>query len=219
MVYPALLTLMRTPRLPVVDWTDAPADLNGLVRFCERRNLVSARVPSGFKRSSTIYFNIHMNSEYWARAVFIRFSLFYNQTENLFLKNTRSCSFIQEEMCLLWSMKWNRIYFLAGSDHVTGFAPSTSYFPCQCQSTSASCSSSSVKKDKRTKTGNLQTNSRFLGYGGEMDRKTLSLYLFVLQASEYSLFGFDWWITWIRKRDSTKWTLQFICPANSCKWR
>jgi len=48
-----LLPLMRTPRLPVVDGTDAPADLNGLVRFVERRNLVSARVPSHFKRSST----------------------------------------------------------------------------------------------------------------------------------------------------------------------
>jgi hypothetical protein len=36
---------MRTPRMPVVDWTDAPGDLNGLVRFSERRNLVSARVP------------------------------------------------------------------------------------------------------------------------------------------------------------------------------
>jgi len=48
MVYPALLPLMRTPRLPAVDWTDAPADLNGLVRFVERRNLVSARVPSHF---------------------------------------------------------------------------------------------------------------------------------------------------------------------------
>jgi hypothetical protein len=50
-VYPALLTLMRTARLPVVDWTDAPVDLNGLVRFGERRNLVSARVPSRFKRT------------------------------------------------------------------------------------------------------------------------------------------------------------------------
>jgi len=48
MVYPALLPLMRTPRPPVVDWTDAPADSNGLVRFAERRNLVSARVPSHF---------------------------------------------------------------------------------------------------------------------------------------------------------------------------
>ena len=31
MVYPTLLPLMRTPRLTVVDLTDAPADLNGLV--------------------------------------------------------------------------------------------------------------------------------------------------------------------------------------------
>ena len=48
MVYPALLPLMRTPRLPVVDWTDAPADWNGLVHLAERRNLVYARVPSHF---------------------------------------------------------------------------------------------------------------------------------------------------------------------------
>jgi len=47
---------MRTPRLPVVDWIDAPADLNGLVRFTERRILVSARVPSHFKRSVPKYF-------------------------------------------------------------------------------------------------------------------------------------------------------------------
>jgi len=50
-VYPALLPLMRTPRLPAVDETDAPADLNGLVRFADRRNLVSVRVPSRFKRT------------------------------------------------------------------------------------------------------------------------------------------------------------------------
>ena len=57
MVYPALLQLMRTLRLPVVDWTDAPADLNGLVRFCERRNLVSARVPSHFNWPLPILFS------------------------------------------------------------------------------------------------------------------------------------------------------------------
>jgi len=51
MVYPTLLPLMRTPRLPVVDWTDAPTDLNGLVRFAERRNLIYARVPSHFESS------------------------------------------------------------------------------------------------------------------------------------------------------------------------
>jgi hypothetical protein len=33
--------------------TDAPADINGLVHFAEKRNLVSARVPSHFKRSLT----------------------------------------------------------------------------------------------------------------------------------------------------------------------
>ena len=32
-VYPALLKLTRTPRLPAIDWTDAPTDLNGLVLF------------------------------------------------------------------------------------------------------------------------------------------------------------------------------------------
>jgi hypothetical protein len=53
MVYRALLPLMRASRLPVVDCTDPPppADLNGLVRFAERRNLVCVHVPLRFKRS------------------------------------------------------------------------------------------------------------------------------------------------------------------------
>ena len=50
-VYPALLTLMRTPRLPAVDWTDSPTDLNRLVCLGERRNVVSAHVPSGSARA------------------------------------------------------------------------------------------------------------------------------------------------------------------------
>jgi len=45
-VCPALLPLIRTPRLPAADWTDTPADINGLVRFAGRPNMVSARVPS-----------------------------------------------------------------------------------------------------------------------------------------------------------------------------
>jgi len=44
---------MRTTRLPVVEWTDAPTDLNELVRFAERWNLVSAPVPSHYKRCLT----------------------------------------------------------------------------------------------------------------------------------------------------------------------
>jgi len=51
MVYPALLPLMRTRRLPLVDRSDAPADLNGLFRFALRRNLVSVLVPSHFNWS------------------------------------------------------------------------------------------------------------------------------------------------------------------------
>ena len=61
-VYQALLKLTRIPRLPAVDWTDTPTDLNELVRFKERRNLVSARVPSRsaraiqpYKPKTTIY--------------------------------------------------------------------------------------------------------------------------------------------------------------------
>ena len=50
-VYPALLPLMRTPRLPAADWTDSPADLNGLVCLGARQNVVSARVPSGSSRA------------------------------------------------------------------------------------------------------------------------------------------------------------------------
>ena len=51
MVYTALLPLMCTTRLPVFRWTDIPTDLNGLVRYAERWNLVSAHVPTHLKRS------------------------------------------------------------------------------------------------------------------------------------------------------------------------
>jgi hypothetical protein len=45
------LQAVWTARLPLVECTDALAHLNGLVRFAERRNLVSSHVPSHFKRS------------------------------------------------------------------------------------------------------------------------------------------------------------------------
>ena len=65
-VYPALFKLMRTPRLPAVDWTDTPTDLNGLVRFRERRNLVSARVPSRSARDIPQIFSV--SKSFGARA-------------------------------------------------------------------------------------------------------------------------------------------------------
>jgi hypothetical protein len=83
MVYSALLPLMRTPQLPAVDWTDAPADLNGLVRFAERRNLVSARVPSHFKRSLPSYY-IHIQATFRGISVSPRNG--YRSETNLILK-------------------------------------------------------------------------------------------------------------------------------------
>jgi len=53
---------MRTPQLPAVNWTDAPADLNGLIRFTIRRNRF-LRVPSHCKRSLPILFHdTHINA-------------------------------------------------------------------------------------------------------------------------------------------------------------
>jgi hypothetical protein len=59
MVYPALLPLMSTLRLPAVDLTNTPSDLNRLVRFAERRNVISARLQSHFKRSLQRDFGNH----------------------------------------------------------------------------------------------------------------------------------------------------------------
>jgi hypothetical protein len=51
-MYPALLPLMLTPQLPVVNCTDAPRLFKWTcLRFTERRNLVSAHAPSHFKHS------------------------------------------------------------------------------------------------------------------------------------------------------------------------
>ena len=61
-VYPTLLKLMRTPRLPAVDWTESPADLNGLVRLGERRNQVSARVPLGSARALLGWLHVNIAS-------------------------------------------------------------------------------------------------------------------------------------------------------------
>jgi hypothetical protein len=67
MVYPALLPLIRTPRLPVVDWTDAPADLNGLVRFAERRKLVFCACAITFQTHSNCLacYLLHSNFNDW----------------------------------------------------------------------------------------------------------------------------------------------------------
>jgi len=77
---------MRTPRLPVVDWTDAPADLNGLILFVERRNLVSAHVPSHFRRILNVVLYMTVRTSSTAPALekdhCSRFWALYSCTEN-----------------------------------------------------------------------------------------------------------------------------------------
>ena len=53
--YPALLPLMRTSRLPGSRQNWHPRRFKWTLRFAKRRNLVSARVPSRFKRSLQQY--------------------------------------------------------------------------------------------------------------------------------------------------------------------
>ena len=94
LMYPAFLKLMLTPRLPAVDWTEAPADLNGLVRFGERRNLVSARVPSHFKRTILIYKTL---------AGSLKISECCWEEENLLKQVNVSSSFLAlEAPCVSW---------------------------------------------------------------------------------------------------------------------
>jgi hypothetical protein len=98
MVYPALLPLKRTPRLPVVDWTEAPADLNGLVRFVERWNLVSARVPSHFKRS--LPFACH--DKHW---------LFFLKSINSSLFKVRTNSVLRNTGTTFWNVMQTNLMF------------------------------------------------------------------------------------------------------------
>ena len=82
-VYPELLTLMRTPRLPAVDWTDSPTDLNGLVCLGERRYIVSAHVPSGSARA--LQPNIHARSHN---------QFFRGKAINIIFSNCTSVAFV-----------------------------------------------------------------------------------------------------------------------------
>ena len=104
-MYPALLPLISTPRLPAVDWTDAPADLNGLVRFAERRNLVPARVLTHFnwplpanKNLSPWVIQPVAKSPYW-RVIFVTiptFRLICGGLQRYFLWGRSCCSWLRQ---------------------------------------------------------------------------------------------------------------------------
>ena len=114
-VYPALLKLMRTPRLPAVDWTEAPTDLNGLLRFGERRNLVSPRVPSRSARAwqsdvlqFLVYFYTRIINLNWRTASVIP------QDFNRVLKFFKSRSFSVYLLSKFANMKMTTAYTTVG---------------------------------------------------------------------------------------------------------
>ena len=92
-VYPALLKLMRTPRLPAVDWTDAPTDLNELVRFGERRNLVSARVPSRSERAIHRWLSACLGKDEITQGKFLGF----RKQQQIILSRERISSCMQQD--------------------------------------------------------------------------------------------------------------------------
>jgi hypothetical protein len=117
MVYPALLPLMRTPRLPVVDWTDAPADLNGLVRFAERRNLVSARVPTHFNwrrgkgrgcHHVITATNFVFCRSQWPRCLRVRLLWSQKRHNTTVRTDSRQGGRNQKHYCFCQLLQWNR---------------------------------------------------------------------------------------------------------------
>ena len=109
MVYPALLPLMRTPRLPAVDWTDAPINLNGLVRFGERRNLVSACVTSRSAQATYINVCLHMHLHYepWYHYVNCLAMGLVTSHHTWILGNTTVRMSNLADLCILYStLKW-----------------------------------------------------------------------------------------------------------------
>ena len=80
-------------------WTEAPTDLNELICFAKRLNLISVPVPSHFKRSLQQYV-LHMDAVLWVTVTWTccRWALFTQQCvnirsvfecEDLFPHNTR----------------------------------------------------------------------------------------------------------------------------------
>ena len=72
-VCPALLTLLRTPRPPAVDWTDAPGDWNGLVRF--RR-----KMKNGFS-ACAIMFQMHCIVRVWSKNLVMNWNVEFCRLE------------------------------------------------------------------------------------------------------------------------------------------
>jgi hypothetical protein len=134
MAYPALLELIHTPQLPVVEWIDAPADLNGLVRFAEGWNLVSAHVPSHFKCSLPL-----MQSETMLETLFLNSSPPPSMRRNIIAQDS-----VYKNSCV-WN-KEQKLFYLVGQDNVVVIvicyrldSPAIEIFYTHCEAHPAFC--------------------------------------------------------------------------------
>ena len=85
-----LLPLMSTLRMPVADWTGATADLNGLVRFAQRRKLFCARAITFHTQSTTkILFMEPRVCECLYGSVTRRKGKFFGGPEHYFIKKCK----------------------------------------------------------------------------------------------------------------------------------
>ena len=82
MLYREFLPLMRKSRLLVVERNDYYADLNGIVSFAERRNVISARVDPHI---STVPYKVPVIS------VCIRILEIKDDLENMFVLQSPKC--------------------------------------------------------------------------------------------------------------------------------
>ena len=130
-VYPALLLLMRMHQLPAADWTETPADLNGLVRFAGRPNLVSACVPSRFERALpqvSKYREINKKAAWWKcswkifrstsssenytrkEKAYVHYKMAWSRSRNKELASRPqkkvNCVCLQEQPLLKWGDRW-----------------------------------------------------------------------------------------------------------------
>ena len=99
-VYPALLPLMRTPRLPAVDWTDAthrPIEIDSSVSP-ERRKLVSARIITFQTRSN----NNPMAGVPNRLAISVKLSTAKRLLDRLFISYLVSSCHRETNLCWMW---------------------------------------------------------------------------------------------------------------------
>ena len=105
-VYPALIPLMRTPRLPVVDWTDAPARFKWTRPFRRKTKSGFCACAITFQKQSTTLCNskIQIQKQVYAQTFLIKKCLLKDPSETQVaaykMQHTTSQKTLVTLMCL-----------------------------------------------------------------------------------------------------------------------